>query len=150
MGTDAHMYVERQVEGEWVSADSTQPNEWHEKYPEDEPKESVDHIYGDRNYDIFAILANVRHGSGFAGVDTGDGFNPIAEPRGIPEDASPLVRAEWERWQEHSPTWLSARDLMSFDWTQTTVKRGWVDAKTYASFDVMRQYGDWRMTSKLA
>lgn len=39
-----------------------------------------------RNYDTFAMLADVRNGRGFAGCDSGDGFEPICEPRGLPSD----------------------------------------------------------------
>ena len=40
----------------------------------------------DRDYNSFAVLADVRNGSGFAGVKTGDGWVPIDFPRGLPED----------------------------------------------------------------
>ena len=69
MGCDIHLYVERKVPGiGWVSLED--PNE---------------HYNGltNRNYSIFAILANVRNGRGFAGIVTGTGFNPISEPRGL-------------------------------------------------------------------
>src|SRR3990167_5661087 len=42
-----------------------------------------------RNYSLFAILANVRNGYGFGGCDTGNGFEVIAKQRGIPNDLSP-------------------------------------------------------------
>ena len=42
----------------------------------------------DRHYDVFAILADVRNGYGFAGVRTGSGFDPIAPGRGLPSDLS--------------------------------------------------------------
>lgn len=38
-----------------------------------------------RNYNCYAVLADVRNGAGFAGVRTGEGWEPISEPRGIPE-----------------------------------------------------------------
>jgi hypothetical protein len=41
-----------------------------------------------RNYDWFAILADVRNGRGFAGVSTGEGFNVTAMPKGLPDDIS--------------------------------------------------------------
>jgi hypothetical protein len=53
------------------------------------------HPFKYRNYDVFAILANVRNGRGFAGVVTGGGFNPIAMPRGLPPDVSPEVLREY-------------------------------------------------------
>ena len=39
-----------------------------------------------RHYQLFAVLANVRNGYGFAGVRTGDAVEPISEPRGLPLD----------------------------------------------------------------
>jgi hypothetical protein len=105
----------------------------------------TDAFYDDRNYDVFAILANVRNGYGFAGVDTGDGFVPISEPRGLPEDLSPeiadvLAREEddaeddfdWSDPQyfwmgDHSHSWLTVLEILDYDWTRTTKKRGWVD-----------------------
>jgi hypothetical protein len=52
-------------------------------------------VYEGRNYDTFAILANVRNGRGFAGCVTGQGFEFISEPRGLPEDMDPeLARAD--------------------------------------------------------
>lgn len=43
-----------------------------------------------RHYQLFAVLADVRNGTGFAGVKTGDAVEPISEPRGYPLD---FVRA---------------------------------------------------------
>lgn len=44
-------------------------------------------IAGDnRSYNTFAMLADVRNGSGFAGIKTSDGFPVIHEPRGLPAD----------------------------------------------------------------
>lgn len=50
----------------------------------------------DRNYNVFAILADVRNGTGFAGVRTSAGFAVIAEPRGVPADVSDEVRQRIE------------------------------------------------------
>jgi len=44
-------------------------------------------ICGDpRGYNTFAMLANVRNGTGFAGIKTSNGFPVIHEQRGLPED----------------------------------------------------------------
>lgn len=51
----------------------------------------------DRNYDVFAILANVRNGTGFAGIKTSSGFDPIDTPRGLPDDLSAEVVAHLKR-----------------------------------------------------
>ncbi len=92
MGTDIHMYVERKL---------TDIGKW--KYtPMD--------VWEDRNYDVFAMLANVRNGHGFAGVPTSSGFEILAEPRGMPVDASEHVRTE--RSWDHTPSWLLLKEIL--------------------------------------
>lgn len=49
-------------------------------------------FFSDRNYDVFAILGNVRNGTGFAGSVTSSGFEPISDNRGIPDDISRGLR----------------------------------------------------------
>ena len=102
-------------------------------------------FYGDRNYDLFAILADVRNGYGFAGLDTGEGFNVIAKPRGLPNDISPNVAelAEWtfdENYQTAS--WLTLAEIQAFDWGQTTVKRGYVNGPEYAEWSRSKREDD--------
>lgn len=121
MGCDIHLYVERRVEGVWTPADMWKPS----KHAEDEGRLSLDYqdaFYHDRNYDLFAILADVRNGHGVAGVTTGLGFVPIAEPKGLPDDVSDVLKAESDYWDSdgHSHSWHTVADLMAYDWTQTT------------------------------
>lgn len=131
MGCDIHLYVEYRTSADlpWQSADK-----WSGAYGDGPDVDFRDSFYHDRNYDLFAMLADVRNGSGFAGVDTGDGFVPIAMPKGLPEDLSPelndlmVVRG----MIEHTPSWLTVGELMAYDWTQTTIKRGWVNAIEWA------------------
>ena len=74
MGTDIHTIAQIKLvdnrhpekREQWHTIASNIANEW-------------------RSYDSYAVLANVRNGAGFAGVRTGEGWEPIAEPRGIPE-----------------------------------------------------------------
>lgn len=54
-------------------------------------------FFKDRNYDVFAILGNVRNGYGFAGTPTSTGFEPISDCRGLPEDLSPQVLVHMSR-----------------------------------------------------
>lgn len=67
MGTDIHGVFQRRNEtGTW---------------------EDVPHNYEmNRHYQLFAVLAGVRNGRGFAGVVTGEPVKPISEPRGYPFD----------------------------------------------------------------
>ncbi len=97
----------------------------------DEPgcgNQKTAHPYDTRSYDLFGILADVRNGSGFGGCDLGDGFIPIVEPRGVPDDASPAFKEEVESWggNAHSTSWITVKELLEYDWNQTTKKRGYV------------------------
>ena len=87
-----------------------------------------------RNYDLFAVLANVRNGYGFAGVNTGDPIVPISDPRGVPNDASDDYKTLVAQWgcDGHSHSFHTLQQILDFDWTQPKVSRGWVDFKTYA------------------
>lgn len=144
MGCDIHLWVEKRV----VKC----------QYGED-VWETVDHPdgrwYSGRNYDLFAILANVRNGRGFAGIRTGGGFIPIlpedaetdesrslehgGEPvpfcRGVPQRASDEYHAEVFRWSVdgHSHSWLTLSELLTYDWHNAkTTKRGCVSGVRYA------------------
>lgn len=69
--------------------------------------------YSGRNYDLFAVLADVRNGYGFAGSPTGDRIEPIADPRGVPDDASKRWVKYVERWGAdlHSTSYFTLAEL---------------------------------------
>jgi hypothetical protein len=143
MGCDIHFYVERKdpESGQWVFV----PPE--DNAPQDRYDKEHGHWdwYGGRNYDLFAILADVRNGRDFAGVDTGDGFVPISDPRGVPSDASPEYQAVARRWQwdGHSHSHHTLRQLQEYDWTQTTTKRGVVSGFGFAESLVFGRPSGW-------
>lgn len=133
MGCDIHMYVEKKKDGKWAAARSELfviEDEQYDIVP-DIPYEQM--IYTDRNYSLFAILANVRNGFGFAGSDTGEGFVPITMPKGLPDDVSEEVKKVSDEWgcDGHSHSWFTLEELLSYDWTQITVRRGWVNGLQY-------------------
>lgn len=65
MGTDIHGVFQR-------------------RNPETKQWEDIPHKYEmNRHYQLFAMLAGVRNGTGFAGVKTGEPVKPISEPRGV-------------------------------------------------------------------
>ncbi len=87
-------------------------------------------VYDGRNYNLFAILADVRNGRGFAGVRTGEGFNPISEPKGLPEDMSEYMQ-EQAKHMDHTPSWFTLRELEEYNWDQVTTHYGTVDVEEY-------------------
>lgn len=95
--------------------------------------EHIPHPSTDRWYDWFSVLADVRNGYGFAGIRTGQGFAVIAEPRGVPEDATKDWREYVEGWGNdiHSLSYLTLEDFDNFDWNQTTMKRGVISLEKY-------------------
>lgn len=166
MGCDIHLWVERQGNtGAWefvgppmlAHVGDFETAEEMEAFPGEVYGGSYDEYMGrlhkewnnpfdvGRNYDLFAILANVRNGYGFAGVDTGDGFNIIHAPKGVPEDATEPYRYQVNRWgaDGHSHSWLTLAELEAFDWEQTTKHRGWVSAGEYIAFKAKGKPESW-------
>lgn len=117
-----------------------------------------------RHYQLFAVLADVRNGRGFAGVKTGEVVTPIAEPRGYPdgfevdgdhhivglvEHIDPRRRkyrtAEYlepgdnplELWMgDHSHSWLTADEMLAwFQSAPIVVKTGIFGREDYDRWD---------------
>ena len=75
----------------------------------------------DRNYTLFAILAGVRNGYGFAGCYRHEPLQPIAEGRGLPEFIS--VVEEFGCWLgEHSYTYMTVNEIL--EWKSENLKTG--------------------------
>lgn len=115
--------------------------EYIKKYAEDDfereyyaPEVMEGWLYDGRNYDLFAILADVRNGTGFAGCKTGEGFNIISEPRGLPNDMSTELEDYSNEYYEHSGSHLLLKEVLEFDWGQVTKKHGVVNQKQYEAF----------------
>lgn len=139
MGCDIHAAMEyRNGNGKWRCLKI--PNRYYGKLDwEKEPTTASLDI--DRNYDVFAILGNVRNGRGFAGIETGGGFNYISDNRGIPEDASKTALGVLS--DEHSATWVGLRELLEFDWNQRTIKTGVVSAVEFEKWDRCKDFDPW-------
>lgn len=129
MGCDIHLAVERRTADGWERAEPMVPRRY--KGCEGEQPTERDRWYNGRNYPLFAILAGVRNGYGFAGTDWGDPVEPIDEPRELPDDVS----AETAQWSEvwgidgHSHSWLTLAELLAFDWDRQLTRRCWVRRK---------------------
>ncbi len=112
----------------------------------------------DRHYQLFAVLAGVRNGHGFAGVPTGEVITPISDPRGIPSDfvldgddhpitnlayMDPRMRQYQKAdeplkiWMgEHSHSWLSGEEMVAWrEFAPVVCKTGILERATYEQWD---------------
>lgn len=140
MGCDIHCSVEVKKDGVWVSHTPLVDNPWYnDDRPEDKwnTKQVEEGGYDGRNYSLFAILADVRNGSGFAGVKTGDGFIPISDPKDLPEDAGAVIRQKSDDYggDGHSHSWLTLTEMLDYDWEQVTQQQGIIDFDYYKEWD---------------
>ena len=69
-------------------------------------------VDGDRNYNLFSVLAGTR----------GDCL-PLYNPRGLPSDISDMAKKEYEDWgaDAHTPSWLTTQEFK--ECLSTTIKR---------------------------
>lgn len=116
MGTDIHTVVQVRKGDKWVTV--------------------ANEVAADRNYQLFAILADVRNGYGFAGCITGDVVKPIDEPRGLPNgfelDGSDEHEGYW--MGEHSRSWFLLSELNEYaveNSEKTVSKTGFITFQHY-------------------
>jgi hypothetical protein len=97
MGCDIHAMIERRATHK---GDSGEPELWPWWINSGDPDLN-------RDYTLFGILAGVRD----------DSVTPISEPRGIPEDASSVMKAWHESWgvDAHSASFVTLSELVSYD-----------------------------------
>ena len=129
MGCDIHLFVEyKDKAGKWHRARPRITAEWAvqanaeakaKAKPGEKPYLYAEKVwYDNRNYDLFAMLADVRN----------DGFNPISAPKGLPRNVSPSVKKESDGWDcdGHSHSWLTLAELEAYDWDQKAIMQGMV------------------------
>lgn len=147
MGTDIHMACEVRRNGKWgLVTDRVFKNPWYRPDSESSwAKEEYTNVpYDCRNYNLFAILADVRNGRGFAGCKTGETFNPISTPKGYPEDMCDELKGDINYYDyderagflsnEHSASWLTLKELLDYDWNQIHRSYGCVHENQYRDF----------------
>lgn len=94
MGTDIHTTAERRLpDGTWKAVAKL-------------------NFYDNRNYALFGWLAGIRNYSDFP---------PYLPDRGLPEDATPEACEQAE--YNHSVTWYTVEELISFDYDQPVEDR---------------------------
>ena len=100
MGADIHLFAERKLpDGTWAMCRSY-GSQSSRCFAEQLSSWTIFYRARSRNYNFFAALANVR--------------GPGPAPKGLPQDVSPLVAYESDRWGSdgHSHSWHSARDFV--------------------------------------
>lgn len=112
MGCDIHLFVEVRRKGKWQPAGRLVKNEWYdqkEKASCHNLKYVREKFYDGRYYWLFGILAGVRSNA----------FEPIVEPRGVPDDASKEVRYQIDGWGSdgHTHSWLTLEDILEYMWS---------------------------------
>lgn len=117
MGCDIHTRVEYlDRNGKWLSGDLFRINpDYDPKEPwYDDPYEVIE-VCWQRNYILFATLANVRNYDEIPYID---------EPRGIPDDACRRTRNAIREWgnDAHSPSYFTLKELMDYNKKAAPVK----------------------------
>lgn len=109
MGADIHMRVEfrREETGAWTDGDHYRRNPWYEE-DRREKKFEVIGLLEDRNYFLFALLADVRNHNNM--------IEPICHPKGVPADCCESVARDIIRWgcDGHSHSYFTLKELL--DW----------------------------------
>ena len=107
MGCDIHLHTEVFKDGTWRCLDDIvkNPDFGEEFESEYYVREYFIKLY--RNYELFALLANVRNYGSFKN-------KPISEPKGLPNDVSDNVGIESEKWgiDGHSHSYHTLADLL--------------------------------------
>lgn len=144
MGTDIHAVFQARKDGKWIDV----PSEYEER----------------RHYALFAWLANVRNGYGFAGVPTHTAIKPLLlEPNGFPADFEevdgyhPMEIADIPKWlhsiydddnadklpdgrvkryiADHTPCHLTAEQILEGDRPATLKRVGVVNRAFYEKWN---------------
>ncbi len=110
MGCDIHLFTEKKIEiddvFQWVNIDNWKLNPYY-KILESESQYDINEVYRGRSYSLFSMLADVRN-------DSGNKF--ICKPKGLPRDASNIVKEKYEDWGKdaHSCSFFTMEELYDF------------------------------------
>lgn len=130
MGCDIHSRAEIGYDGDWETiTDALWPSGW---FKHDAPVTPYNVPYTvepfrSRNYGLFGLLAGVRNYSG---------LTPLAEPRGVPEDAGDGWKAYVAKLSGdlHSMSWFTHAELLKArtDLTESPAEYGILEALNQA------------------
>lgn len=151
MGCDIHIVIQRQdADGRWREVPYQRIYRYPGAAPAVDGSTCAPDVFLNRNYDLFAVLANVRNGVGFAGIQMGEGWPSLAAGRGLPPDfaadgilSNPAYPDEPRSLGDHSFTWVGLDELQTFPWDATeSWLYGVVAASVYETFKATREAPD--------
>jgi hypothetical protein len=124
MNRDIYFYVERKIDGVWQ-----------QQFKKDVRTDNK-FWYEFRHYWLFSLLAGVE-----------GPFIPLAEPKGLPDDLSDGLKAEWESHsgQVNTPSYYTLSQLLAAQDIKETFT-GYVDAENYKKFKKTGRPDAWNMT----
>jgi hypothetical protein len=142
MGCDEHFFLEVKTDGKWRPYHNKVRNEYWkpgDEYEREWELPQFEQFTGGRNYNAYAIIADVRNGMSVLGG--GRAFIPIAEAKGLPNDVSSEVREESDRWDSdgHSHTWLTLAELLAYPWYRYSTIYGDIGIREYAAWSEFRR-----------
>jgi hypothetical protein len=145
MGTDIHLQVQgRLPDGTW---------EFVKRKPflsYDDEGFTWEQDPTGRNYDLFALLAGVRNGYGFAGVYRHEPVTPQFPKRGFPEDyvglkdrRSGFFTGGDDSIGDHSFTWATLEELRAVPWDLEYQSGGVIGPETFKKWDRVSEPEGW-------
>lgn len=121
MSTSIRSHAEKLIDGRWVSVPYWKP-------------------FRSQDYQVFSWLSGVRNYSA---------ITPISHLRGIPGDFSKPITPYMANDKAHSATWLSVRELLSFNYDSLIEDRKAVTQMSFNSWNhaSLAPVGEGEMTS---
>jgi hypothetical protein len=116
MGTDMWIYAEYKKNGKWNLIGEIESNTDYPREGKNAQQYKPKEIYDGRDYNLFAILADVRNPTGTS--LNNQKYDVISLPRGLPQDLS-LEMTQWlKHWEDGVawPSWLLLQEILDFDW----------------------------------
>ena len=102
------------------------------KHPWDTCKYRYPEAFTARNYRTFAVVGNVRNGTGFAGVYTHDEIPYIQDNRGYPDDMTVFTKNHMS--DEHSAGWVTLDELKNYNYHFKMTEGGVLDEAMFLRF----------------
>lgn len=124
MGTDIHIRAEVRKNGKWELVDKPVFKSCHDDKLTVEP-------FDGRNYNLFAMLADVRN----ANEGDVDYIAPISEPKDWPQDMSEGLKKEWGCYIDDdwifAKSYLTLKEILDYDWNRTHRDVGFISRREY-------------------